>query len=254
MSITKYQNYNDVGAAGQIATLQDWNVKSRNAQQAIQFGRAVVVGATGGVDVKNITKSVSSLTYSADFIASNSTIVTVNGVDTAAVVYATSHAATFAALIAAIDALAGVSAVAGTGREIIITVDGKVSNITVSSATTGGVSQPTTTIVYTSSDVFEGIAALRHGQPLVVGGDDQYEINDPVNVLTKGDIWVEVVATVAYGDSVYVYNDKSNSTNQGQFTNSSSGNLSVSGAKFISAATGTTGTPALARVEINQPA
>lgn len=254
MSLTKYQNELDVGQYGQIATLEDWNIKTRNAQQAIGFGKAAVKGATGGVDVKNIYKSQASLTYSADFVASNSTIVTVNGVATSAVVYATSHAATFAAVIAAIAALDGVSAVAGTGREIIITVDGAVSNITVSSETTGGSGQPTTTIAYTSVDVFEGITVLRHGQPATIGGSDQYEINDAVNILTKGVVWVPVVATVAYGDPVYVYNDKSNSANQGQFTNSSSGNLVVSGARFVSAATGTTGTPALAKVEINQPA
>ena len=68
--------------------------------------------------------------------------MTVNGVAITPVVYATSHAATFAAVIAAIDALDGVSAVAGTGREILITVDNALSNITVSSATTGGAGQP----------------------------------------------------------------------------------------------------------------
>lgn len=250
----KYQNYFDVGQAGQIATLQDWNVKTRNAEQAIKFGRAVMVGATGGVDVKNITKSKASVTYSVDFVASNSIPLSVNGVAITPVVYATSHAATFAALIAAIDALAGVSAVAGTGREILITDDNADANITISDTTvTGGAGQPSVTTVYTSVNVFEGIAALRHAAPITVGGDDQYQVNDAVNVLTKGDIWVEVVATVAYNDAVYVYNDKSNPDNQGQFTNSASGNLLVSGAKFITAAVGTTGTPALARVEINQP-
>lgn len=254
MSLTKYQNELDNGQAGQIATLEDWNIKTRNAEQAIGFGKAVVKGVTGGTDVKNIFKSKASITYDINFEASNSITFTVNGVSITPVVYATSHAATFAALIAAIDALSGVSAVAGTGREILVTVDAAAANITVASVVTGGTNQAVGTIVYTSVDVFEGIAALRHGQPVTVGGSDQYEINDVVNVLTKGVIWVQVVATVAYGDSVYVYNDKSNSANQGQFTNSSSGNLAVSGARFVSAAVGTTGTPALAKVEINQPA
>jgi hypothetical protein len=254
ISLTKYQDELDAFQAGQIVSLQDSVVKTRNAQQIIEFGRAVVVGATGGIDGKNIYKSKASLTYSADFIAINSTIVTVDGVDTSAVVYATSHAATFAALIAAIDALDGVSAAAGTGREILITVDGAVSNIIVSSATTGGGSQPTTTIAYTSVDVFEGVAALRHGQPTQIGADDKYQVNDAVNVLTRGVIAVEVVASVAFGDSVYVYNDKSNPSNQGQFTNSASGNLAVAGAKFVSAAAGSTSTPALAKIEFNLPA
>jgi len=253
-NLTTYQNEFNVGAAGQVATLEESNIKTRNAEQALAFGEAAVVGTTAGTDVKKIYKDTVSVTYSADFVASNSIPMSVNGVAITPVVYATSHAATFAALIAAIDVLTGVSCVAGSGREIIITIDDAVSNITVSDNTvTGGAGQPTLTIVYSSSDVFEGIATLRHGQPATIGGDDGYVINDTVNVLTKGVIWVKVVATVAYGDSVYVYNDKSNSANQGQFTNSASGNLAVSSAKFVIGAAGTTGTPALAKIEINQP-
>ena len=254
MPITKYQNYLDVGQKGQVATLEDSNIKTRNAEQAIEFGRAVVKGITGGVDVKNIFKSKASLTFDADFVTGNTIDLNVNGVAISQVTFATSHAATFAAVIAAIDALTGISAVAGTGREILITVDNAASNITISDVVVaGGASQAGSTTVYSSVDTFEGIAALRHGQPTTIGGDDKYQINDAVNVLTKGVIFVEVVATVAYGDSVYVYNDNSNESNQGQFTNASSGNLAVSSAKFVSAATGTTGSPALAKVEINQP-
>jgi hypothetical protein len=254
MPITKYQNYLDVGQKGQVATLEDSNIKTRNAEQAIEFGRAVVKGITGGVDVKNIFKSKASLTFDADFVTGNTIDLNVNGVAISQVTFATSHAATFAAVIASIDALTGISAVAGTGREILITVDNAASNITISDVVVaGGASQAGSTTVYSSVDTFEGIAALRHGQPTTIGGDDKYQINDAVNVLTKGVIFVEVVATVAYGDSVYVYNDKSNESNQGQFTNASSGNLAVSSAKFVSAATGTTGSPALAKVEINQP-
>ena len=254
MPITKYQNYLDVGQKGQVATLEDSNIKTRNAEQAIEFGRAVVKGITPGVDVKNIFKSKASLTFDADFVTGNTIDLNVNGVAISQVTFATSHAATFAAVIAAIDSLTGISAVAGTGREILITVDNAASNITISDVVVaGGASQAGSTTVYSSVDTFEGIAALRHGQPTTIGGDDKYQINDAVNVLTKGVIFVEVVATVAYGDSVYVYNDKSNESNQGQFTNASSGNLAVSSAKFVSAATGTTGSPALAKVEINQP-
>jgi len=254
MPITKYQNYLDVGQKGQVATLEDSNIKTRNAEQAIEFGRAVVKGITPGVDVKNIFKSKASLTFDADFVTGNTIDLNVNGVAISQVTFATSHAATFAAVIAAIDALTGISDVAGTGREILITVDNAASNITISDVVVaGGASQAGSTTVYSSVDTFEGIAALRHGQPTTIGGDDKYQINDAVNVLTKGVIFVEVVATVAYGDSVYVYNDKSNESNQGQFTNASSGNLAVSSAKFVSAATGTTGSPALAKVEINQP-
>lgn len=255
VNLTKYENEFDVALSGQIANLQNTVIKARNAQQPIEFGKAVVKGTTGGLDVKNIYKSKVSVTYSADFIVSNSIQITVNDVAIAPVVYATSHAATFAALIASISGLLGISCVAGTGREIIITVDEAISNITISNYTvTGGSTQPTLTIVYSSIDTFEGVSVLRHGQPILIGGDDKYQTNNVVNVLTQGNVWVYVVSTVAYGDDAYVYNDKLTPYNQGQFTNSNSGNLIVSSGKFRSAAAGTTGTPVLALLELNLPA
>jgi hypothetical protein len=253
MPITKYQNYYDVGQAGQVATLEDSNIKTRNAQEIISFGRGVVEGATPGVDVKNIAKNIATIDFDADFVTSNTINLNVNGVAIAEVTFSADQATTKALLVAAIDALDGISAVDGASRTIVVTTDAG-DNITVSDiVVAAGASQANGSVAYTSSDVFAGIAALRHGQPSSIGGNDQYAINDAVNVLTKGVIWVQVVATVAVNDSVYVYNDKSNTSNQGQFTNSSSGNLAVSSAKFVSAATGTTGSPALAKVEINQP-
>lgn len=253
MPITKYQNYYDVGQAGQVATLEDSNIKTRNAQEVIGFGKGVVKGLVGGVDVKNIAKNIATLTFAGDFVASNVINLDVDGVAIAPVTFSADQATTFALVIAAIDALTGISAVDAGGRVITITSDAG-DNITVDNVVvTLGAGQTTGTVAYTSSDVVEGITALRHGQPITIGGNDAYQINDSVNVLTKGVIWVNVVATVAYGDSVYIANDKTDSSNQGNFTNASGGNLVVSSAKFVSAATGTTGTPALAKVEINQP-
>lgn len=254
MAIIKYQNDLDVGQAGQVATLEDSNIKTRNAQEIVAFGDGVVQGATPGLDVKNIVKSRAYVTYSADFVESNSIPMTVNGAAIIPVVYVNSHAETFADLIATINALDGVSAEAGTGRQIIITMDGNETDIEITDTTvTGGVSQPTVAAVYSSLDVFEGVAAIRHGQPSSIGGNDQYAINDVVDVLTKGVIYVNTVATVAYGDPVYLYNDSANPTAKGKFTNSASGNLSVSAARFVSEAVGTVEAPALAKVEINQP-
>lgn len=253
--LEKYNNEFDPAFAGQVATLEDSNIKSRSAEQIIEFGEAVVVGKTAGSTVKKIKKSKVSITYSADFVASNSIPLTVNGVAITPIVYATSHSATFSALISAIDALDGINAVAGTGREILINTENHLQNITLSDyAVSGGASQPTTTIAYSSNDTFEGVATIRHNQPITVGGADKYQEFDSVNVLTKGVVWVKTVSSVSYGDSVYVYNDKANPNNQGQFTNSSSGNLAVSGAKFVSAVSGSLSTPALAKIELNLPA
>lgn len=254
MAIIKYQNEFDILKVGQVATLEDNTIKTRIAKKEILFGRGIVSGTIGGDDVKNITKSKAAITYNVNFEASNSIPMTVNGVAITPVVFADNHAATFANLIAVIDSLTGISAVAGTGREIIITVEEALNNILLSNfVVTGGSTQPVGTVIYSSVDSFEGIAIIRHGQPSEIGGDDKYEIEDVVNVMTKGIVAVEVVSTVAYGDTVYVYNDTANTANQGQFTNVSTNNLLVSSAKFLSSATGTTGSPTIVKIEINQP-
>jgi len=253
MPIIKYQDYYDVGQAGQVATLENWNIKSRNAQEVINFGKGVVKGIVGGLDVKNIAKNIATLDFDADFVTSNTINLNVNGVPIAEVTFLTDQATTKALLVASIDALTGISAVDGASRTIVITTDTG-ENITVDNVVVAaGASQATGSVIYSSSDVVEGVSVLRHGQPVTVGGDDNYQICEGVNVLTKGVIWVNVISSVAYGDPVYIANDKSDTSNQGNFTNVSSGNLVVSSAKFVSAASGTTGSPVLAKLEINQP-
>lgn len=254
MPITKYQNYMDVAQVGQIATLENTNIKTRSAEQIIEFGRALVRGNTPSVSVKNIYKSKASILFSADFVTSNTINLDVNGVSISEVVFTSSHNITFNNLIDSIDALTGVTAVAGTGDEVIITIDNSLSNIKIDNLSiTGGASQAANIITYSSSDKFEGVAVLRHGQPIVIGGDDKYQPKDDVNVLTKGVVYVEVVNNVNYGDPVYVYNDKTNEANQGQFTNDPTGNLQVVTGKFLSSAIATISQPALAKIEINQP-
>lgn len=254
MSVIKYQNEMDVGQEGLISSTQTKVIKTRAAIQDIEFGRGVVIGTEGGTNVKNIFKSKASLLFDADFVTGNTIDLKVNDVSITQVPFNTDHATTFADLIAAIDALDGVSAVAGVGREVIITIDDALSNITVSDVLVqGGASQAGSTITYSSVDVFEGISVLRFQTPSTIGGSDKYKNKDAVDVLTRGTIWVKAVATVAYGDAVYVYNDKANPTNQGQFTNASSGNLLVPTGKFLGSVAGTIGTPALVEIEINLP-
>lgn len=87
------------------------------------------------------------LSFSADFVASNSTALSVNGVSITPVVYATSHAATFAALVAAIDGLSSVESATGNSTTRLITIiptDQTIDPVIVA-ATTGGAGQPTIT-------------------------------------------------------------------------------------------------------------
>jgi len=254
MPVTKYQNYYDVGKAGQIATLEATNIKTRNAQQAIEFGVGVLDGDSPGVNVVNVRQSQASLTYDSDFVVDNTIKLTVNGQSTIPILFSSDQATTFGALVSEIDSLVGVTATDGGGRTINISLDDGTENITLSDfVVTGGASQPVGTVDYLTATDFAGITVIRHGQPITIGGDDLYQVNDAVNVLTKGVVWVPVVSTVAVNDQVYLYADKANPTAQGKFTNVSTNNVQVVTGKFVTSATGTVETPALAQVEINQP-
>ena len=86
------------------------------------------------------TRAVQTITFDADFVASNSIAWSIDGVAQTAIVYATSHAATIAALAAAIEAKQQVYTCAAATRTLTITSEN--SNQSVFSFTvTGGVSQ-----------------------------------------------------------------------------------------------------------------
>lgn len=97
------------------------------------------------------------ITFSADFVASNSIAVTVNGVAITPVVYATSHAATFAALIAAIDGLSSCSCTGdATARTLLIKPTDSDADPVITCTVTLGASQATATIQTAINDMFEG--------------------------------------------------------------------------------------------------
>lgn len=102
------------------------------------------------------------ITYSADFVASNSIAVTIDGVAITPEVYATSHAATFAALVTAIDGLSTVESATGNATTRVITIIPVEQDVdvTASGAVTLGASQATTTIVTNTNDIFKGMPVM----------------------------------------------------------------------------------------------
>ena len=97
------------------------------------------------------------ITYSADFVASNSIALAVNGVSITPVVYATSHAVTFAALIAAVEALSSCSCTGdATARTLTIIPTDQDIDPVVTSQVTLGASQATATVQTAINDLFEG--------------------------------------------------------------------------------------------------
>lgn len=112
------------------------------------FGQTLKPEALYVTKKMNDVKAVWDITFSADFVASNSIAATINTVAITPVVYATSHAATLTALAAAIALNTDVQSATVTGtRTIRVTGDtfGLAINIT-GVVVTGGASQPTATV------------------------------------------------------------------------------------------------------------
>lgn len=239
MSQTNY-NFNMASAyAGMKADSRFDLVETFIAETEVPFGRGV--GSESGSSYVNVPKKdVALIALSTALIASNSTIVTINGNATTATVYATSHNATMNAIKAKIEALAGVTSVtltdATNNLEFTVETEGVV--ISAAAAVTLGDSQPTVTVTLSSDDIFRGIAIHTHNQ------NGKYIANDAVNVLRQGVVWVETGVAVNEDEDAYV--DLAGGI--GKFTNVSSGNLATGG-KFRS----TVGSAGLAKVNINLP-
>jgi len=171
-------------------------------ENGIEFAKPVFGYIGDEIHAYNFHLDTGKIVYSTEFIADNSTVVTVNEIDTDPVVFDTTHLITINALIAAINALDGVSAVldANDVNNLTILIQTKGQEATVSSVTTGAGSQPTTTITYDSSQVFLGVSVFAQNS------SGLYEQYDALNVCTEGGIWVESGTTVKANDEAYVYN------------------------------------------------
>jgi uncharacterized metal-binding protein len=217
------------------------HVETGQAQGAIPFGYPVGAEAGNTTQVSVMTKDIATLLYDADFVSLNVINGTVNGVAWAPVTFDTDQATTLAALIAAIDAMTGVSAVAGAARTVVIEMDDS-STITVTTVVTLGASQATGTPTYSADNVFRGIAL--HENVVPVAGVAQYVNTASVSVLRQGAAWVECSVAVTADEDAYV--DIAAAT--AKFTNVSSGNIATGG-KFRS----TLAAAGIAKLEINLP-
>lgn len=236
MSQTSYPFEHDIAYAGlQADSGFDYDV-SRTAEGEIGFGLGVVAGTDAEEQVRLPLFEIATVTYDIDFEASNSIAFSVNGVAITPVVYATSHAATLAALVSAIDGLTGVTATNPSGRIITVTAAG--TDATVVTTVTGGSNQAVGTIVTSSSDVVRGISIAILNQTT-----GNYEDTNTVSVKRKGAIWVSTDGGgITVDGSVYIDTD-------GKFTDSATDSLAVSSASYAAYDSSTE----LAKVEINLP-
>ena len=199
--------YNDMDA-GDAGLIVGKNPKTDTGilQESVTPGTPLFGYANSGNQVWKLKADVSKLVFSADLSASNSTVVTVNSVASAAVVYATSHAATIAAVVNAIKALAGVEAVLDSAdansRTILIRTKGLTA--TASGAVTGGSAVTVTPTNGLFGQVFKGVLAKGDAVPTTIGGTATFVQYDAVSMAYDTDIWAQAAAGVDSNEIAYV--------------------------------------------------
>jgi len=163
----------------------DGTVESWTANEDIEFGIPLFAIA-GEEDICSpYYADVTKVVYDIDFEGSNSIAFSVDGVAITPVVYATSHAATMAALIAAIAGLTGVECVADATdvSNNTLLVRKTYTTYVCTTTVTGGSNQAVGTITYHSSMIFIG-GCLRTQKE--AAGTAKYLQYEAVNVITEG--------------------------------------------------------------------
>ena len=258
VDVSKYANELDQYRLGQIADGSHRDIISRVAEQIIEFGRGLVRGTNKGVQVKNITNSQATIQFDADFVTSNTIDLKVDGVAISQVTFSSDHDTTAGLVRDAIDALTGISAILdpadANNRTFIVTLDSELANIAVTDViVAAGAGQAGSVVTVTTIDNLEGVAVLRHNQPALIEGDDNFQILDQVGVMGRGSIIVEAIATVAYGDDVYINSAIITDDAQGKFTNVAADNLKIKSGVFVESVVGTPAAPALVKIKLNEP-
>jgi hypothetical protein len=166
----------------------------------INFGYPVFSYLGDGEKLYNYYNDTCSLLFDADFEASNSIVITVNGEAASAVTFSSDHDTTAALVVLAIKALEIEDNNGNTINPDCILDSTDTNNRTflirgvgvdlvVSEAVTGGSGQPTGTPTYSSDQVFRGMA--RHKVKYIDSGDTdaKYVINDTVSLVEEGFYW-----------------------------------------------------------------
>lgn len=219
----------DVAIAGLMVGFHN-DVESPIAQEDIAYG-APVFGPVGVEDkAYGPHKDKATTLLSADLVTSNVITSTIAGIAVANT-FATDHATTMTAHIAAINAKAelialGITAVAGaTNRGIIISAPAGYDLAMTQVVTLGG-SQATATIVYGTNLRFLGVSLfVQNGGSTWGAGTAKWKSKMSMNVLRDGRIWVLAEATVGDKDAAYVVLGGSGTI--GKFTDVATNNYDI---------------------------
>ena len=172
----------------------------------IGLGVAKVIGQDMQVRLPHL--DIVAVQASTALIASNSTVVTLNGVDLTPVVYATSNAATLTAIAALIAAQPFIASAVSNGTDTITITAQQGFPVSATFVTTAGSGQPTWTDTYTNDNVFYGVALYIQNKMNLLGpqgfaGGSPYYPGDAVPCMTRGRVWVTAENTVTSDSPVY---------------------------------------------------
>lgn len=202
MSQTAYPINQVAAMLGMLADSRLKHTESMIALEALPIGRGAIVVGNNPDQAQLPEANISTLVFDADFVTSNSIIITVNTVATTATVFATDHDTTAAAVVAKIATLSTVASAIldpadATNRTYIIKVID--APAVVLEAVTGGASQATGTATQSLavSDLF-GVVQHSHALEGGLPGSTtpiQYPANGLANILRKGAIYVQMETT-----------------------------------------------------------
>jgi len=192
--MTAYGNIEGALAGAKVYT--DADVISRVAGNTIQFGAPVVAYEDDSTKAYNFQSDKTVATFDRDFEAGNTISTTVNGLSAATVPFSSSHADTKAALVSAIDALAGITAANSAGRAI--TVISKGAPVVLTTTVIGGTNQAVATQVTSCSATPIGVAV----RSMKVSG--QWDSQDIMPIMREGEIWVLTADAVVANKAAYI--------------------------------------------------
>lgn len=231
--------YNDFDQA--IAGLkygEDSDVESFVSKEinGIAFGLPLFGYEGNDNDVFRYHQNISATTFDGDFTAGDVITLTVDGVELTPVTWATSHAATLAALVLVVEAEVAGSIVTGVTRTITIEVEDGV-NRSVTETVTGGTAA-TGVEVLSSGMIFKGGSLFTQKEAAVkkdLDGDVVdaatafYEKNSSVNGMVEGWMWFETDGNADSGKPVYVIIE---GDDQGKVTHTIGSNTLIDGLVF----------------------
>lgn len=261
MPQTVYNFLMTIGVAGELYDIGFNNVLTPVSviEPAIYPGLGVAKIIGQDLQVRLPHQDQVALVQSTALVASNSTIVTLNGIALSPVVYATSNAVTMAAIASLIAAQPNIASATFDGTATINIQANQGFDVTVTAVTTAGSGQPTWTEVYSNDNVFYGVSVYIQNKMNLYGpqgsaGAAPYIPGDAVSTLTRGRIYVVAENNVTSDSPVYwrMIPTMSNPVRGSFRSDSDSGNailLSNSIVRWITSASAGN----LAVLEINQP-